>query len=97
MTGEDHTSHLMLTSPALDAPHPGGAFSCPRMAIFSRHALPVHNRRSRMREHEQARRHPERETLELATAGAARVLGPDHSVTKALARASVPHRKTSKN
>ncbi len=41
------------------------------------------------REHEQARRHPERETLELATAGAARVLGPDHSVTKALARASI--------
>ena len=29
------------------------------------------------REHEQARRHPERETLELATAGAAQVLGPD--------------------
>jgi hypothetical protein len=27
--------------------------------------------------------------LELATAGAARVLGPDHSVTKALARASI--------
>ncbi len=26
------------------------------------------------REHEQARRHPERETLELATAGAAKVL-----------------------
>ncbi len=36
-----------------------------------------------------ARRHPERETLELATAGAAQVLGPDHSVTKALARASI--------
>ncbi len=36
-----------------------------------------------------ARRHPERETLELATAGAAQVLGPDHGVTKALARASI--------
>ncbi len=36
-----------------------------------------------------ARRHPERETLELATAGAARVLGPDHGVAKALARASI--------
>ncbi len=36
-----------------------------------------------------ARRHPERETLELATAGAAKVLGPDHGVTKALARASI--------
>ncbi len=40
------------------------------------------------REHEQARRHPERETLELATAGAAQVLGRDHGATKALARAS---------
>ncbi len=36
-----------------------------------------------------ARRHPERETLELATAGAAQVLGPDHGVTKALAKASI--------
>ncbi len=36
-----------------------------------------------------ARRDPERETLELATAGAAQVLGPDHSVTRALARASI--------
>ncbi len=36
-----------------------------------------------------ARRHPERETLELATAGAAKVLGHDHGVTKALARASM--------
>ncbi len=41
------------------------------------------------REHEHARRHPERETLELAAAVAARTLGPDHSVTKALARASI--------
>ncbi len=32
---------------------------------------------------------PERETLELATTGAAQVLGPDHGVTKALARASI--------
>ncbi len=38
---------------------------------------------------EQDRRHPERETLELAAAGAAKVLGPDHGVTKALARASI--------
>ncbi len=30
-----------------------------------------------------ARRHPERETLELATAGAAKVLGVDYGVTKA--------------
>ena len=35
------------------------------------------------------RRHPERETLELATTGAARVLGVDHGVTKALAKASI--------
>ncbi len=41
------------------------------------------------REHEHARRHPERETLELATAGAAKALGPDHGVTKALAKASI--------
>ncbi len=41
------------------------------------------------RAHEEARRHPERETLELATAGAAKVLGVDHSVTKALAKASI--------
>ena len=40
-------------------------------------------------EREQARWHPERETLELAAAGAARVLGPEHSVTKSLARAAV--------
>ncbi len=41
------------------------------------------------RAHEEARRHPERETLELAAAGAAKVLGPDHGVTKALAKASI--------
>ena len=41
------------------------------------------------REHEQARRQPDQETLELATAGAAKVLGVEHSVTKALARASI--------
>ncbi len=41
------------------------------------------------RAHEQARRHPERDTLELAAAGAAQVLGPDHGVTKALARAAI--------
>ena len=41
------------------------------------------------RGHEHDRRHPERETLELAAAGAAKVLGPAHGVTKALARASI--------
>ncbi len=41
------------------------------------------------RAHEHDRRHPERETLELAAAGAAKVLGPDHGVTKALAKASI--------
>ena len=40
------------------------------------------------REREEARRNPDRETLELAAAGAARILGPDHSVTSALARAA---------
>ncbi len=49
------------------------------------------------RVHDEARRHPERETLLLAAAGAAKVLGADHGATKALARASVPHRKTSQN
>ena len=38
---------------------------------------------------EQDRRHPERETLELAATGAAQMLGPDHGVTKALAKASI--------
>ncbi len=41
------------------------------------------------REDEEARRHPDRDTLELAAAGAAKVLGHDHSVTRALARASI--------
>ncbi len=41
----------------------------------------------RQRDHD--RRHPERETLELAAAGAAQVLGHDHGVTKALAKASM--------
>ncbi len=40
------------------------------------------------REREQDRRHPQRETVELAAAAAARTLGPDHNVTKALARAA---------
>ena len=37
---------------------------------------------------EAARWHPERDTLELAAAGAAKVLGPDHSATRAFARAA---------
>ncbi len=41
------------------------------------------------RERRDAHWHPERETLELAAAGAAQVLGPDHGVTKALAQASI--------
>ncbi len=40
------------------------------------------------RERDDARRHPERETLELATAGAAQVLGHDHGVTMAFAKAA---------
>ncbi len=39
--------------------------------------------------HEEARWNPDRETLELAAAGAASTLGPDHSATKALTRASI--------
>ena len=41
------------------------------------------------REREAARWHPNRDTLELAAAGAAKVLGEQHSATKALARASI--------
>ena len=41
------------------------------------------------REREAARWHPERETLELATAGAARALGEDHRATMALAKAAI--------
>ncbi len=41
------------------------------------------------REDEHARRNPERETLELAAAGAAKVMGVEHGVTKALAKASI--------
>ena len=41
------------------------------------------------REREAARRHPDQETLELAAAGAAWTLGPDHSATRALTKASV--------
>ncbi len=40
------------------------------------------------RAHEHDRRHPDQETLELAAAGAAKVLGVDHSATKALAKDS---------
>ncbi len=41
------------------------------------------------RDRDHDRRHPERDTLLLAAAGAARVLGHDHGVTKALAQASI--------
>ncbi len=41
------------------------------------------------RRHAHDRWHPERETLLLATVGAAQVLGPDHGVTKALAKAAI--------
>ncbi len=50
-------------------------------------SFPTKPNRIADREREQDRRHPQRETLELAAA-AARTLGPDHSVTKALARAA---------
>ena len=39
-------------------------------------------------ERETERLHPERETLLLAAAGAAKVLGPDHSATRAFAKAA---------
>ncbi len=59
------------------------------MAISSRHALPDHARPTAERARAHARWNPERETLEMATAGAAKVLGADHGVTKALAKASI--------
>ncbi len=40
------------------------------------------------REREQARRNPDRDTLELAAAGAAKVLGARHSATRAFAKAA---------
>ncbi len=40
-------------------------------------------------EREEARWHPERETLLLAAAGAAKVLGARHSTTRAFAKASI--------
>ncbi len=40
------------------------------------------------REREEARWHPKYETLELAAAGAAKTLGPEHSATKAIAKAA---------
>ncbi len=40
-------------------------------------------------EREKARRHPDRETLLLAAAGAAKTLGPHHSATKAFAKAAI--------
>ncbi len=40
------------------------------------------------REREYDRDHPERETLWLAAAGAAKVLGPQHSTTRAFAQAA---------
>ncbi len=43
-------------------------------------------RLGRQRDHD--RRHPERETLELAAAGAAQVLSVDHGVTMAFAKAT---------
>ncbi len=41
------------------------------------------------RDRDHDRRHPERDTLLLAAAGAAQVLGPDHGVARALARAAI--------
>ncbi len=40
-------------------------------------------------ERDHDRQHPDHETLALAAAGAAWTLGPDHSATKALTKASV--------
>ncbi len=51
--------------------------------------LPLSHNALSDREREAARWDPERETLELAAQGAAKVLGADHGVTRALARASI--------
>ncbi len=44
--------------------------------------------RATERERDEARRNPDRETLELAAQGAAKVLGADHGVTMAFAKAA---------
>ncbi len=63
-------------------------FDCPSVRRWN-HWAGHHRKRGVDHELETARRHPDRETLELAAAGAAWVLGPDHSATKALTKASV--------
>ncbi len=68
----------------------GGAFLAHLSRPVHKHPMPFPTMPDPAadREHEDARRHPERETLELATAGAAKVLGPDHGVTMAFAKAA---------
>ena len=51
-------------------------------------SLPTAAEAAADREHARDRQHPDRETLVLATAGAAKVLGPQHSVTRAFAKAA---------
>ncbi len=89
-------SRLSLVASAKTPPHQingrqcfggGNVWSCPLDGLDGKPSLAnvvLTGRLSRTA----ARRHPERETLELAAAGAAKVLGPEYSVTKALARAA---------
>ena len=78
-------------SEALAAPAPAGLPLAASRHYTPAMSFPTMPDPAADRESEAARRHPhpDRETLELIVAGAAQVLGPDHGVTKALAKASI--------
>ena len=64
---------------------PASALQCHKHPMLPFPALPDP---AAEREREAARWHPQRDTLELAAAGAAQTLGPDHSATRAFAKAA---------
>ncbi len=70
-------------------PRSGGAFPCRLMAIYvpAMTVLPFPDPATE-RERDEARQNPDHEILELAAQGAAKVLGADHGVTMAFAKAA---------
>ena len=68
---------------------PAGAFLCRPAVRQDAMPFPAMPDPAAERRRDHDRRHPERDTLLLAAAGAAQVLGANHSVTKALAKASI--------